>query len=257
MKSKSLLGILLSFGFTSKLLLYSFISVWMLTISYAGIKQNEKNKPGAKDKKEKFILKDALEEYFKEIPVKVPIDSNAAFKGNPKAEITMVDFADFECPSCKILTDSLQTIWPEISKEVKFYFMNYPLDSTINPYLKRQIHKHAGIAACAGICAQEEGDFWDYHDELFKNQKKITRTFLLDLAEKHGWNRAKFSARMDAPDVIQRVKSDIKAGNSVKIRSTPDLLINGRHVKYWYKPDFIKAIIKQELEGKKKSYSLQ
>ena len=250
-------GFLSGLEFTAKPVFYSITAIWMLGISYMGSTQYESNIPELQTKEKKFSLTNALEEHFKQVSVKVPIDSNAAVKGNPHADVTLVEFADFECPSCKALTDSLQSIWPLIKNEVKLYFMNYPLDSTINTYMKHQIHKYAGIAACAGVCAQKGGDFWDYHDEIFYNQKDLNRNFLLDLAEKYGWNRKKFSACMDSPDVIRRVKSDIEAGNSVKILSTPDLFINGRHVKYWNRPDFIKAVIKQELERKKKSYSLQ
>ena len=257
MNPKSHIRFTLSIRFTPKPVLYSIAAIWLFSLGYMGIMQHDKSKDNLKAGDKKFVLKDALEEHFKQVPVKIPIDSNAAVKGNPHADITIVEFADFECPSCKALTDNLQLIWPGIKNEVKLYFMNYPLDSTINTYMKHQIHKYAGIAACAGVCAQKGGDFWDYHDEIFYNQKDLNRNFLLDLAEKYGWNRKKFSACMDSPDVIRRVKSDIEAGNSVKILSTPDLFINGRHVKYWNRPDFIKAVIKQELERKKKSYSLQ
>ena len=257
MNPKSHIRFTLSIRFTPKPVLYSIAAIWLFSLGYMGIMQHDKSKDNLKAGDKKFILKDALEEHFKQVPVKIPIDSNAAVKGNPHANVTLVEFADFECPSCKALTDSLQSIWPLIKNEVKLYFMNYPLDSTINTYMKRQIHKYAGIAACAGVCAQGKGDFWDYHDELFKNQKELNRNFLLDLAEKFGWDRQKFNACMNSPAVIRRVKNDIEAGNAVKILATPDLFINGRHVKYWNKPDFIKAVIKQELERKKKSYSLQ
>ena len=257
MKSKNHSRVLSELRFTSGQVFYSIALIWIFGSGYTGIMQKEKNKDNLKAGDKKFILKDALEEHFKQEPINVPIDSNAAVKGNPHADIAIVEFSDFECPSCKALTDSLQSIWPEIKNNVRLYFMNYPLDSTINTYMNRQIHKYAGIAACAGICAQGKGDFWDYHDELFKDQKELNRNFLLDLAEKFGWNRKKFSTCMDSQAVIRRVKSDIEAGNSVRIMSTPDLFINGRHVKYWNKPEFIKAIIKQELERKKKSYSLQ
>ncbi|MGA9292135.1 MAG: DsbA family protein [Ignavibacteriaceae bacterium] len=254
MNSKSHLRVLSGLRFTPGPVFYSIALIWIFGLGYTGTNKNKDNL-NVDDKK--FILKDALKDHFKQVPVKIPIDSNAAVKGNPKADITIVEFADFECPSCKALTDSLQSIWPEIENNVKLYFMNYPLDSTINTYMKRQIHKYAGIAACAGVCAQKKGDFWNYHDELFKNQKYLNRNFLLDLAEKYGWNREKFSTCMDSPEVIRRVKSDIEAGNAVKILSTPDLFINGRHVKYWNRPDFIKAVIKQELELCKKTTSFQ
>ncbi len=254
---KSLFGLRSNLGFTPKPVLYSIVAVWMFSLGYVGIRQYEKNMPEIKAAEKPFIMKDALEEHFKQAPVKVNIDPHAPVKGNPEAGVSIVEFADFECPACKELADSMQTIWPEINKEAKLYFMNYPLDQSINHYMKRKLHENSGLAACAGICAQEDGDFWSYYDSLYKNQKEINRKYLLDLAEKHGWDKEKFSARMDAPDVIQRVKNDIEAGAEVKIQGTPYMYINGRYMKYWYRPDFIKAVIRQEVERKKKSYALQ
>ncbi len=254
---KSILGIKSNLGFSPKPVLYSLAVVWMFSIGYVGINQYEKNIPELKAKEKPFNMKDALEEHFKQDKVNVQIDPKAPEKGNPNAKVSIVEFADFQCPACKDFYDSMKTIFPEIKNETKFYFMNYPLDQKINHYMDHPLHKYSGLAACAGICAQEEGDFWDYYDELFENQKDINREFLLDLAVKHGWDKDKFNERMDAKDVIARVKSDIEAGEEVNLEGTPYLFVNGRRVKYWYRPDFIKAVIKEELKQTKKEYALQ
>ena len=254
---KSILGLRSDLTFSPKPILYSITFLWMFSIGFVGIKQYEKSIPELKEAEKPFIMADALEEHFKQPKVKIPVDPKAPVKGDTNSGVTIVEFADFECPACKELYDSMKTIWPEIGKEAKLYFMNYPLDQSINHYMKRKLHEHSGLAACAGICAQEEGDFWSYYDSLFKDQKEINRDFLLDLAAKHGWDKTKFSERMDSKDVIQRVKNNIEAGAAVDIQGTPYLYINGRQVKYWYRPDFIKAVVKEELKKEKKEYALQ
>ena len=255
--TKSIFGLRSNLGFTPKPVLYSIAAVWMFSLGYVGIKQYEKNIPELKAAEKPFNMKEALEEHFKQDKVNVQIDPQAPVKGNPNAKVSIVEFADFECPACKELYDSMKTIFPEIKNKTKFYFMNYPLDQSINHYMKHKLHEYSGLAACAGICAQEEGDFWSYYDELFENQKDINREFLLDLAVKHGWDKEKFNERMDAKDVIARVKSDIEAGEAVNLEGTPYLFVNGRRVKYWFRSDFIKAVIKEELKQTKKEYALQ
>ena len=254
---KSILGIRSDLTFSPKPILYSITFLWMFSIGFVGMKQYEKSIPELEEAEKPFVMADALEEHFKQPKVKIPVNPKAPVKGDTNSGVTIVEFADFECPACKELFDSMKTIFPEISKEAKFYFMNYPLDQSINHYMKHKLHENSGLAACAGICAQEEGDFWSYYDELFENQKSINREFLLDLAAKYGWDKTKFSTRMDSKDVIQRVKNDIEAGASVDIQGTPYLYINGRQVKYWYRPDFIKAVVKEELKNQKKEYALQ
>ena len=246
--SKSLLGLSSKLTFDPKPFVYCITAAWIFGLGYFGIREYEKDVLGLHAQEKAFNMDEALKKHFAQKPVEVPVDSAAAVKGDANAAITMVEFADFECPACKELADYMHTILPEYPGKVRLYFMNYPLDSSINRHIKHKIHTQSGLAACAGVCAQEYGDFWAYHDELFKNQKKIDREFLLNLAEKQGWDREKFNARMNDPDVLRRVKDDIEAGEAVGLTGTPDLFINGRHIKYWDRPKFIKAVIARELE---------
>ena len=245
---KSSSGLNSKLTFSPRPVLYSIAIVWIFSLGYVGIINYGKNMPLALDKEKSFHLDKALKEFFDITPIKVPVNSYAPVKGGKDATITIVEFADFECQACKMLADNMTAILQEYEGKVKLVFMNYPLDISINPYMNHDLHKYSGIAAIAGVCAQEEGNFWDYYAELFGNQKKINREFLLEVAEKQGLNRKKFEERMNSPEVIQSVKNDIEAGKSIDVQGTPSLFINGRRVEYWNKPEFIKAVINEELK---------
>ena len=245
---KSSLGLNSKLTFSPRPVLYSIAIVWIFSLGYVGIVNYGKNMPLAFDKEKPFNLDEALKEFFDAEPIKVPVNSLAPVKGSKDATVTIVEFADFECHACKMLANNMTAILQEYEGKVKLVFMNYPLDISINPYMNHDLHKYSGIAAIAGVCAQEEGNFWDYYVELFGNQKKINREFLLEVAEKQGLNRKKFEERMNNPEVIQSVKSDIEAGKSIDVQGTPSLFINGRRVEYWNKPEFIKAVINEELK---------
>lgn len=92
-----------------------------------------------------------------------PVDiSDAQVKGSNNARVVMAEFSDFQCPFCKRWTEA--TMGPLLKKygnDVALAFLNFPLT---------QIHPNAGNAAVAGLCAAEQGKFWEMHDLLFARQ---------------------------------------------------------------------------------------
>ena len=85
-------------------------------------------------------------------------------KGNPDAEITIIEFADFQCPACREFHAQVK---PLIEAEfiatgvAKFVYYDFPLV---------QIHPNAFLAARAGHCAEDQGKFWEFHDVLYRQQ---------------------------------------------------------------------------------------
>ena len=111
-----------------------------------------------------------------EIPLKLapqqpigPVDvavGNLPPLGDEDAPVTLVEFSDFECPFCNaFFTDTLPQIKEEYidTGKAKLYYRHYPLAS---------IHPNAQITAEASECANDQGQFWAYHDLLFENQQE-------------------------------------------------------------------------------------
>lgn len=111
------------------------------------------------------------DEHFKQSPVKINTEG-APETGNPDAKVKIVVFSDFQCSSCRLIASNMKTIMMENKNEVSFSFINYPLDSSINENVKRELHKYAGISAMAGVCTAQHGKFWEFHIELFENQTR-------------------------------------------------------------------------------------
>jgi len=241
---KSVFGRKSRWEFSHQPIVYAIFITWVFIIGYYGLYLFEKDLPKAKD----FNLEKALIEHFKQEPVDITIDPDAASRGNPEAEVTIVEFSDFECPACRITSQKLTGILLEYRDDVSLFFMNYPLDKSINPGLKYDIHKNAALAAFAGVCAQQQGDFWSFHDAMFSNQKKIDRKFLIQLAEERGWDATEFNNCMDSEETYQRVLNDIQEGTDIGVQGTPYIYINGRRLKFWNNLQFIRAVIDQELK---------
>lgn len=99
---------------------------------------------------------------FVTTPVEVKI-GNAPMKGKANAKVTIVEFADFECPFCTRAYPTIKQIMDTYPNDVKFYYKHLPLTS---------IHPNAQRAAEVSICAQKQGKFWEYHDKLFESQRQ-------------------------------------------------------------------------------------
>lgn len=197
----------------------------------------------------KLDVPSAVEQHFLQSQVALEIPDSAPMWGNPEALVTIVEFSDFQCPTCRTAAFQLKDLLWEFRNEVRFYFMNFPLDSKINPFFPRELHKRAGLAARAAVCAHQMGDFWSYHDDLFGNQSILSRELILRLAEQRGWDSSKFAASLESDETLQRVRADIDVGYRAGVRATPTIFVNGRMLFYWFHPKLLRTIVQRELRG--------
>lgn len=146
---------------------------------------------------------------------------NAAHKGNVQAPITVVEFADFECPACKMAALEMKDFFEEHKDLVQIYFMHMPLS----------IHKHAETAAVAAEAAGKQGKFWAMHDALFTYPGPLTHEAIISLA-KNIFNKKQmttFEQNLRDQKLLEKVKAHQAYGhNELKIRGTPTFLFNGR-----------------------------
>ncbi|MDO8527857.1 MAG: vitamin K epoxide reductase family protein [Deltaproteobacteria bacterium] len=186
--------------------------------------------------------------HFKGSEYQFTPDPEAPVWGNPNAKVTIVEFSDFQCPFCKEAAFKLKPMLTEFKDQVRLYFYNYPLDHSCNDQIPEGMHDKSCMAAEASLCAAKMGDFWNYHDEIFRNQKNLSRELLLETAKKQGLNEAAFTECLDSPETLAKVKESIAAGNKIFVTGTPTLLVNNRRVKYWMDPEVFKAIIQEEIK---------
>ncbi|MCG8603797.1 thioredoxin domain-containing protein [bacterium] len=184
--------------------------------------------------------------HFEREKINATVHPNAPVWGNPNAAVTLVEFSDFQCPYCQKAAFHLRAMLWEFRDQIRLYFMNFPLDHTINRFCRGPIHKYAGLAARAAVCAQERGKFWEFHDELFRRQQDLDEEVIMSLCEQFGWSKEEFLASMNADDTYQRVRAEIECSGD-KVRSTPTLIINGRMVEYWGHPEVVQEIVREEI----------
>lgn len=142
-------------------------------------------------------------------------------KGPPDAAITIVEWADFECPACRAASPTLDEFVKK-NTDVRLVFKNFPLD----------IHENAELAARSAMAADKQGKFWQMHKELFSSETPLTETTLRDFAQKIGLDVELFKKDLRSEAVADLVVRDRKQGEDAKLRATPTIYVNGRSFSY-------------------------
>ena len=192
----------------------------------------ESNKEDAKmwvSKDGTFLLRgelnDMSKDWFAENRAKLDV-KNAPATGNLNGQITVVEFADFECPVCRNLHEALRGLLPKYP-QVRLVFKDFPLE---------QVHPWARTGALAGRCAyqQDPKAFWKMYDYLYDNQDLISAANawdkMTDYAGQAGLDKDAFKACMTTPEAASAVDASIANAKLMDVSSTPTLFVNGRRI---------------------------
>lgn len=103
---------------------------------------------------------------------------------------------------------------------VKIVYKHFPLAS----------HKEAVPAALASMAAAEQGKFWEYHDELFRNQGFLGSAKYVEIAQNLGLDLKKFTLDVMRPSLRQKIEEDVADGKKAGVTGTPTIFVNGRRL---------------------------
>ncbi len=153
-------------------------------------------------------------------PAELELDGRPVF-GNPKAPVTVVVFADFQCPRCKAEAPVLREEVSERRGQARLVFKHFPLN----------MHERAEAAALAVEAAHQQGKFWEMHDLVFANQTKLDDADLERYAGQiEGLDVGKWKADLAAPETKAAVDRDLSQAKALKLPGTPAVFVNGRQV---------------------------
>jgi protein-disulfide isomerase len=139
--------------------------------------------------------------------------------GVASAPVTVVVFADFECPHCAAEAPKLRAAIQAFRGKAKLVYRHFPLSG----------HERAKVAAMATEAAFAQGKFWEFHDKVFSNQSALEDADLIRYATEIGLDVAKFKADFAAKKGAEQVEKDRAAGEALEIQGTPAVFINGRY----------------------------
>jgi protein-disulfide isomerase len=139
-------------------------------------------------------------------------------KGAKDPLVTIVEWADFECPFCGVAQPMLSQVVQRHPEKVRLVYKHYPLT----------MHPNAESAARASVAAGIQGKFWEMQSLFFQNQDKLDDPSLERFAKQLGLDVAQFNTDRKSEAVADRVASDRKEGDSLGLKGTPSIYINGR-----------------------------
>jgi protein-disulfide isomerase len=148
----------------------------------------------------------------------VPPESTDHGQGPEHARVVVVEYGDFECPSCKVAATTPTLMMERFPSQVRFLFRHFPVP---------EAHPHAMLAAEASEAAAAQGKFWPMYHLLFDNQAHLNEKSLTRYAAQLGLDMLRYVAEMDDHIYLQKVREHIDGARRSHIRATPTFFING------------------------------
>jgi protein-disulfide isomerase/uncharacterized membrane protein len=197
----------------------------------------------SKVKAQSAVATDLIKQFYSLPDLGSPkIESEFKIVSSPNAPIRMVIFSDFECPSCKALSEMVSLLVARYSGKIDIQYFYYPLDNNCNPSMERPMHQYACKAAYAATC-MPAADFPKVHDEIFHNQEKFEAGFVDQYIKDN-----KLEACVADPKTKEKVVALIQASGPFNVRSTPSYLINGVKIEGVIPADQMYAIMDEILK---------
>jgi protein-disulfide isomerase len=148
----------------------------------------------------------------------VPASPADHILGPSHAEVTLVEYGDFECPNCKQAAPAVKLLLKRFAGRARLLYRHFPLE---------EVHAHALHAALASEVAAGQRKFWPMHDLLFDNQQHLKPAQLRRYAERLELDMARYDADMADTVYLQRVREDLEGGRASGVRATPTFFVNG------------------------------
>jgi protein-disulfide isomerase len=172
-------------------------------------------------------------------PPRAPISmKDVAVRGAEGAKVTLLEFADFQCPYCQQIQPALSKIEAEFQGKVTFAYKDYPLP----------MHADAEKAAEASHCAGAQGKYWDYHDMLFTGRQldpPALKTYARDLK----LDTKAFETCLDSGQMAGVVGTQNTEAQALGLQGTPTFFVNGRYVSGNVTYERLKNVIAEELSA--------
>lgn len=147
--------------------------------------------------------------------------------GPANAPVTIVEYADLQCPTCAQLHDFMEkTLLPKYGDKIHLIFKEFPLP----------LHDWSMQAAIANECAYQldPSTFVNYRSLIFARQKEFTvanvRDLLLQYGQEAGIDRLRLSACIDTKASLRRIDADKREADKLGVNRTPTSFVNGRLV---------------------------
>jgi Na+/H+ antiporter NhaA len=165
----------------------------------------------------------------------VPVDPRRDHvRGPHQAPVTVVEYADFECPYCGLAEPVIRELLADFG-DVRYVWRHLPLND---------VHPHAQLAAEAAEVAAEQGLFWEMHDLLIEHQGDLRVPDLVRYAENLGLDIERFGEGLRRNVRAARILEDVDSADLSGVSGTPTFFVNGRRHHGAYDIDALSAAVR-------------
>jgi protein-disulfide isomerase len=170
-------------------------------------------------------------------PPKAKVElAEAQISGPKTARVTLVEFADYECPYCQRVAQDVKKLKEEFGDRIAFSYKDFPLPN----------HTRAEKAAEAARCASKQDKFWEFHDELF-HSRELDVDQLKAQARALQLNSVQFDKCLDSGEQAGAVAKDRKEGVRLGISGTPSFFVNGHYLSGALDYATLRQVVEQQL----------
>ena len=138
-------------------------------------------------------------------------------RGSEFAPVEVVEFADYQCPHCKTASQAMARLRERFGEKLRVVFMDFPINRS---GISRKV-------AEGGVCAGEQGSYWQYHDAAFGQQPSLSHDSPLKIAQSLGLDEAKFAACLSGDHAMTEVTRGESEARRLGLDSTPTFFVNG------------------------------
>ena len=170
-------------------------------------------------------------------PPRTPVEATGPARGPADARITVVMFADFECPYCAAGAETVEALRSNHRDALRVVYRDFPLE----------LHERAIGAATAARCAGQQGAFWPMHDALYAQQEKLGPALYAEQARGLGLDGVRFETCLADAEVAEAIERDAEAGRAAGVEATPAFFINGIRVSGAQPLSAFESIVSREL----------
>lgn len=179
--------------------------------------------------------------------IKMPPITSSDIQDGPKdAPLKLVEYADFQCPSCRLYYPLVKQLQQDFKGKLLFVYRYFPLSG---------IHQNAVNAADAAAAANKQGKFWEMHDKLFDTQDSWAETqnardTFVTYAQQLGLNVDQFKKDFNDPATQKTIKAAEQKDLDMGLTGTPTFFLNGKQIALQNGYDAFKKLLQDELGSK-------
>lgn len=173
----------------------------------------------------------------------VPVSTTDWSVGPVDAKVTLLEYADFQCPACAAYHPLVKRTLEAFPKDVRFVYRHFPLIT---------IHMNADYAAGAAQAAGKQGKFWEMHDLLFEKQSDWENSpealmLFANYATSLGLDVKKFNADVISMETRKAINDSYRSGVQSGVKGTPTFFINGKMIQSPRSEEEFKTLIQNAI----------